>query len=253
MDGGLGTLRYGSADAGLQLGRARLALTQSLGELWSVHLDASMFDDKDRSPRRPHGSLPVVPSLSAPRPALARESRRLLRADLAREPRRRLGVALHAVVLGHQQLAGPRGAHASASRERSTGSAHAAVMLSTSVSPAGCSAGTRAQAWCSPMTASRSPTARPRCSAVSASPEPRAARGRRAVPAVRSSRGHLRRARGALARSRGRCVCCAMTTALIPTRPMTVGRHTPGDALHQRRRAHRRRSRLDRHRAMAGR
>ena len=34
----------------LQLGRARFALTQSLGEVWSAHLDASMFDDKDRSP-----------------------------------------------------------------------------------------------------------------------------------------------------------------------------------------------------------
>ena len=50
MDGGLGTLRYGTDDSGLQLGRARLALTQSLGEVWSLHLDASMFDDKDRSP-----------------------------------------------------------------------------------------------------------------------------------------------------------------------------------------------------------
>jgi len=50
MDGGLGTVRYGSGESGLQLGRARFALTQSLGELWSAHLDASMFDDKDRSP-----------------------------------------------------------------------------------------------------------------------------------------------------------------------------------------------------------
>jgi hypothetical protein len=50
MQGGLGTLRYGSGESGVQLGRARLALTQSLGEVWSAHLDASMFDDKDRSP-----------------------------------------------------------------------------------------------------------------------------------------------------------------------------------------------------------
>jgi hypothetical protein len=50
MEGGLGTMRFGSNDDGLQLGRARFALTQSLGELWSAHLDASMFDDKDRSP-----------------------------------------------------------------------------------------------------------------------------------------------------------------------------------------------------------
>lgn len=49
MDGGLGTVRYGSAEDGLQLGRVRFALTQPLGELLSAHLDASMFDDKGRS------------------------------------------------------------------------------------------------------------------------------------------------------------------------------------------------------------
>ena len=50
MEGGLGTLRYGADESALQLGRARFALTQSLGEVWSAHLDASMFDDKDKSP-----------------------------------------------------------------------------------------------------------------------------------------------------------------------------------------------------------
>jgi len=50
MEGGLGTTRFSSNDDGLQLGRARFAVTQSLGELWSAHLDASMYDDKDRSP-----------------------------------------------------------------------------------------------------------------------------------------------------------------------------------------------------------
>jgi hypothetical protein len=50
MQGGLGTLRYGADDKGLQLGRARIALTQPIGELWSAHLDVSMFDDRDRSP-----------------------------------------------------------------------------------------------------------------------------------------------------------------------------------------------------------
>ena len=50
MDGGLGTVRYGRNDSGLQLGRARLALTQQLGELWSAHLDVSAWDNKDRSP-----------------------------------------------------------------------------------------------------------------------------------------------------------------------------------------------------------
>jgi hypothetical protein len=50
MEGGLGTTRYASEDSGLRLGRARLALSQSLGELWSAHLDLSMYDDQDRSP-----------------------------------------------------------------------------------------------------------------------------------------------------------------------------------------------------------
>jgi hypothetical protein len=50
MDGGLGTVRFGRNDSGLQLGRARLALTQQLGELWSAHLDVSAWDNQDRSP-----------------------------------------------------------------------------------------------------------------------------------------------------------------------------------------------------------
>jgi hypothetical protein len=50
MDGGLGTTRFDRKDSGIQLGRARFALTASLGELWSAHFDASTWDDKDRSP-----------------------------------------------------------------------------------------------------------------------------------------------------------------------------------------------------------
>jgi hypothetical protein len=50
MDGGLGTTRFARRDSGAQLGRLRLALAQPLGELWSLHLDASVWDDKDRSP-----------------------------------------------------------------------------------------------------------------------------------------------------------------------------------------------------------
>ncbi len=50
MEGGLGTVRFGHEDSGLQLGRARLALTQQLGELWSAHLDVSAWDNQDRSP-----------------------------------------------------------------------------------------------------------------------------------------------------------------------------------------------------------
>jgi hypothetical protein len=50
MEGGLGTTRFSSNDDGLELGRARLAATQQLGELWSAHVDLSMYDDRDRSP-----------------------------------------------------------------------------------------------------------------------------------------------------------------------------------------------------------
>jgi hypothetical protein len=50
MDGGFGTTRFGSNDEGLQLGRARFALTQPIGDVWSVHLDASMYDNLGRSP-----------------------------------------------------------------------------------------------------------------------------------------------------------------------------------------------------------
>jgi len=49
MEGGLGTVRFGSDDSGLRLGRARFAVTQSLGEQWSAHLDASVFDDQGAS------------------------------------------------------------------------------------------------------------------------------------------------------------------------------------------------------------
>jgi hypothetical protein len=49
MEGGFGTVRFGSDDSGAKLGRARLAVTQALGELWSAHLDASVFDDQGGS------------------------------------------------------------------------------------------------------------------------------------------------------------------------------------------------------------
>ena len=50
MNGGLGPVRFDRDDAPLELGRARLALTQAFGEIWSAHLDASMWDDKDAHP-----------------------------------------------------------------------------------------------------------------------------------------------------------------------------------------------------------
>jgi hypothetical protein len=46
MDGGLAPVRFDRDDANIQLGRARLALSQPIGELWSARLDASIYDDK---------------------------------------------------------------------------------------------------------------------------------------------------------------------------------------------------------------
>lgn len=50
LEGGSGDLRFGQDQSGLQLGRLRFALSQNLGELWSVHLDASAWGDHDRNP-----------------------------------------------------------------------------------------------------------------------------------------------------------------------------------------------------------
>jgi hypothetical protein len=48
--GGLGTLRYDDTQSGLRLGRARFALSEALGEIWSLRLDASAWGDHDRNP-----------------------------------------------------------------------------------------------------------------------------------------------------------------------------------------------------------
>lgn len=48
--GGLGSLRFGGDESGLRLGRARLAVTQALGNLLSLHLDASSWGDHDKIP-----------------------------------------------------------------------------------------------------------------------------------------------------------------------------------------------------------
>ena len=50
VDGGLGSVRFDKDDSTLQLGRARFALTQALGETWNAHLDASVWDDHDAHP-----------------------------------------------------------------------------------------------------------------------------------------------------------------------------------------------------------
>jgi hypothetical protein len=50
FNGGLGTLRYDDTQSGLRLGRARFALSEALGEVWSLRLDASAWADHDRNP-----------------------------------------------------------------------------------------------------------------------------------------------------------------------------------------------------------
>jgi len=48
--GGISGVRFDQDQSGVRLGRARFALTESLGEVWSVHLDASAWGDHDRIP-----------------------------------------------------------------------------------------------------------------------------------------------------------------------------------------------------------
>lgn len=50
IDGGLGTTRFGEDQSGLRLGRARFAISQNLGEVWTLHLDASLWGDRDKIP-----------------------------------------------------------------------------------------------------------------------------------------------------------------------------------------------------------
>jgi hypothetical protein len=49
-DGGLGTLRYDAGQSGFRLGRARFAVSQALGQVWSARLDASSWGDNDANP-----------------------------------------------------------------------------------------------------------------------------------------------------------------------------------------------------------
>ena len=50
IDGGLGNTRFGGDQSGAHLGRARLAITQNLGDVWSLSLDASSWGDHDKIP-----------------------------------------------------------------------------------------------------------------------------------------------------------------------------------------------------------
>jgi hypothetical protein len=49
-DGGPGILRYGDNRDGVQLGRARLAVSQDLGDLLTLKIDASAWGQHDRNP-----------------------------------------------------------------------------------------------------------------------------------------------------------------------------------------------------------
>ncbi len=50
IDGGLGILRYGGDRDGVELGRARLAVSQDLGDLLTLKIDASAWGQHDRNP-----------------------------------------------------------------------------------------------------------------------------------------------------------------------------------------------------------
>ena len=50
LDNGQGKLRFDAEHEGIQLGRLRAAWTQPIGEVLSIHVDASTWDDDDKNP-----------------------------------------------------------------------------------------------------------------------------------------------------------------------------------------------------------
>jgi hypothetical protein len=50
LDGGYGPVRFSRGQSGLRLGRLRLALDMPLGEVWTLHLDASAWGNAYKSP-----------------------------------------------------------------------------------------------------------------------------------------------------------------------------------------------------------
>jgi len=50
IGGELGSVRYGGDESGARIGRVRFAVAQSIGQIWSVHLDASSWGDHDKLP-----------------------------------------------------------------------------------------------------------------------------------------------------------------------------------------------------------
>jgi hypothetical protein len=50
LDGGLGALRYGADRSGIQLGRVRLAVSQPIGDILALRLDASSWGGHEKNP-----------------------------------------------------------------------------------------------------------------------------------------------------------------------------------------------------------
>src|SRR6185437_8408604 len=50
LDGGLGALRYGEDRSGIQLGRFRIGLTQPIGSILALRLDASSWGGRQKNP-----------------------------------------------------------------------------------------------------------------------------------------------------------------------------------------------------------
>ena len=78
LDGGLGKFRYG--ESGLELGRLRVALDQSIGETLKLHLDASSWGDDDRNP------IDLTEAFVEYRPVPRRDWRTRVRAGLFYSP-----------------------------------------------------------------------------------------------------------------------------------------------------------------------
>lgn len=86
LDGGLGELRFGDERSALQLGRARFALSQPIGEVFALKLDASAWGEDDKNPADlteayleyrpyPRGGLKARVKLGAFYPAISLENR----------------------------------------------------------------------------------------------------------------------------------------------------------------------------------
>ena len=50
LDGGLGALRYGENRSGLELGRFRIGISEPIGSIVALHLDASSWGGYQKNP-----------------------------------------------------------------------------------------------------------------------------------------------------------------------------------------------------------